>query len=154
MFNFFTPKFLKCPLPALNFDMSTAANAMATRILHGFQILEQFSISTIQGSFLKIWLKLAQWFRRRLCLKKLWMDRWTMTLTWMVGNHNSSPPAFGSGELIGTIYYLLLCLKIALWVANCVDPDETPHFVCSSLSVWILTLRVLLVNLFRRSNWW
>ena len=41
-----------------------------------------------------------------------------------------------------TIYYPLLCLTITRWVANSVDPDETPHLrrlirvytVCSGLS--------------------
>ena len=42
----------------------------------------------------------------------------------------------------------MLCLKIAEWVANSVDPDEMPHsvashlvyIVCSGLSVQIHTL--------------
>ena len=34
---------------------------------------------------------------------------------------------FKSHIWTSTIYYPLLCLKITGWVANSVDPDETPH---------------------------
>ena len=46
-------------------------DTMVTKILPGYQIFEQFSVSITQGS---IWLKLAQLFTRRCCLKILWMD--------------------------------------------------------------------------------
>ena len=36
------------------------------------------------------------------------------------------------------IYYPMLCLKIARWVTNSVDPDETPHFVASHLGLHCL----------------
>ena len=40
-----------------------------------------------------------------------------------------------------TIHYPMLCLKIAGWVANSVDPDETPHSIlfaqaCVSEYMW------------------
>ena len=34
-----------------------------------------------------------------------------------------------------TIYYSMLCLKIAGWVANSVDPDETPRSAASHLGL-------------------
>ena len=37
-----------------------------------------------------------------------------------------------------TIYYLLLCQKIAGWVANSVDFDEMPHSVASQLGLHYL----------------
>ena len=74
--------------------------AMATRILHEFQIFEQFSVSTTQDHSCEIWLKLAQLFIRRCCLKKLWMDGWTdCRRRQTVSDQNSSTQAFGSGEL-------------------------------------------------------
>ena len=37
-----------------------------------------------------------------------------------------------------TIHYPMLCLKIAGWVANSVDPDETPRFAASHLDLYCL----------------
>ena len=42
----------------------------------------------------------------------------------------------------------MLCLKMAGWVANSVDPDEMPlfhlgHAVCSGLSVWIHKVNIV-----------
>ena len=37
-----------------------------------------------------------------------------------------------------TIYYPMLCLKIAGWVANNVDPDETLQFVASHMGLHCL----------------
>ena len=38
-----------------------------------------------------------------------------------------------------TIHYPMLCLKIAGWVANSVDPDETPRSAASHLGLnWLL----------------
>ena len=37
-----------------------------------------------------------------------------------------------------TIYYPMLCLKIAGWVANSVDPDEMPHSAASHLGLHCL----------------
>ena len=37
-----------------------------------------------------------------------------------------------------TIHYLMLCLKIAGWVANSVDPDETPRSAASHLGLYCL----------------
>ena len=34
-----------------------------------------------------------------------------------------------------TIYYSMLCLKIAGWIASSVDPDETPHSAASHLGL-------------------
>ena len=39
----------------------------------------------------------------------------------------------------------MLCLKIAGWVANSVDPDETPHCVASHLGLHCL-LRLVCPN--------
>ena len=36
------------------------------------------------------------------------------------------------------MYYPMLCLKIAEWMANTVDPDETPCFVASDLGLHCL----------------
>ena len=36
----------------------------------------------------------------------------------------------------------MLCLKIAGWVANSVDPDETPHSVASHLGLYCLLMPV------------
>ena len=47
---------------------------MATRILHGFQILNSFqSVSTEDHSY-EIWLKLAQWFKDEISFKEI-VDR-------------------------------------------------------------------------------
>ena len=37
-----------------------------------------------------------------------------------------------------TIHYPMLCLKIAGWVANSVDPDATPHSAVSHLGLYCL----------------
>ena len=37
-----------------------------------------------------------------------------------------------------TIHYPMLCLKIAGWVANSVDPDETPRSAASHLGLYCL----------------
>ena len=41
----------------------------------------------------------------------------------------------------------MLCLKIAGWVANSVDPDETPHFAASHLGLYCL-LRPICPNIY------
>ena len=41
----------------------------------------------------------------------------------------------------------MLCLKIAGWVANSVDPDETPRFVASHLGLYCL-LRPVCPNIY------
>ena len=41
-----------------------------------------------------------------------------------------------------TIYYPVLCLKLAEGVANSVDPDEMPHFVASHLGLHCLLMPV------------
>ena len=45
----------------------------------------------------------------------------------------STPYHICSNIWTSTIYYPMLCLKIAGWVANSVDPDETPHSAASHL---------------------
>ena len=44
-----------------------------------------------------------------------------------------------------TIYYPMLCLKIAGWVANSVDPEEITHFAASHLGLHCL-LRPVCLN--------
>ena len=41
----------------------------------------------------------------------------------------------------------MLCLKIAGWVANSVDPDEMPRFVASHLGLYCL-LRPVCPNIY------
>ena len=50
--------------------------ALATRILHGSKIFEQFSFQSVstKEQSCEILLKLVQWYRRRCSLKKLWTD--------------------------------------------------------------------------------
>ena len=51
----------------------------------------------------------------------------------------STPYHICSKIWTSTIYYPMLCLKIAGWVANSVDPDETPHSAASHLGLyWLL----------------
>ena len=47
----------------------------------------------------------------------------------------SAPYHICSKIWTGTIHYPMLCLKIAGWVANSVDPDETPRSVASHLGL-------------------
>ena len=49
-----------------------------------------------------------------------------------------------------TIYHLMSCLKIAGWVTNSVDPDETPHCVVSHLGLHCLlrpAVQIHMVNI-------
>ena len=63
----------------------------------------------------------------------------------------STPYHICSKIWTSTIHYPMLCLKIAGWVANSVDPDETPHsaashlglYFCSGLSVQIHTVNTV-----------
>ena len=41
-----------------------------------------------------------------------------------------------------SIYYPILCLKVAGWVANSADPDEMPHYVASHLGLHCLLRHV------------
>ena len=52
-----------------------------------------------------------------------------------------------------TIHYLMLCLKIAGWVANSVDPDETPRSVASHLGLYCL-LRPVCPNTYGKYGTW
>ena len=47
----------------------------------------------------------------------------------------STPYHICSKIQTSTIHYLILCLKIAGWVANSVDPDETPRSAASHLGL-------------------
>ena len=51
--------------------------------------------------------------------------------------------------LTSKIYYSLLCQKIAVWVANNVDTDETPHSVVSHLGLHSL-LRLVCPNTYEK----
>ena len=57
--------------------------------------LNNFKRGPPKDHFCQVWLESIQWFRRR-CNLKLWTDRRRRR---MVTHHNSSPGAFGSGEL-------------------------------------------------------
>ena len=72
--------------------------ALATRILHGFQTLNNFHSVSPKNQSCENWLELAQWFRSS-CLKKFWTDRRTSRWWPMVSDLNNSLWAFGSGEL-------------------------------------------------------
>ena len=48
----------------------------------------------------------------------------------------STPYHICSKIWTSTIHYPLLCLKIAGWVANSVDPDETPRSAASQLGLY------------------
>ena len=50
-----------------------------------------------------------------------------------------------------TIYYLMLCLKIAGWVANSVDPDEMLHSAASHLGLHCL-LRPVCLNTYGKDG--
>ena len=50
----------------------------------------------------------------------------------------STPYHICSKIWTSTIHYRMLCLKIAGWVANSVDPDETPHSAASHLDLYCL----------------
>ena len=52
-----------------------------------------------------------------------------------------------------TIYYPMLCLNIAGWVPNSVDPDEMPHFVASHLGLQCL-LRLVCLNTYSKYGMW
>ena len=45
-------------------------------------------------------------------------------------------------DIYSPVYYLLICLKAAGWVANSVDPDQTMLFVASDLGLSIPILRI------------
>ena len=60
----------------------------------------------------------------------------------------STPYYTCSNIWISTIFYPMLCLKIAGWVANSVDPDEMPrgiYTVCSVLSVQIHVVNMVVL---------
>ena len=57
----------------------------------------------------------------------------------------STPYHICSKIWTSTIHYQMLCLKIAGWVANNVDPDETPHSAASHLGLYCL-LRPVCLN--------
>ena len=57
----------------------------------------------------------------------------------------STPYYICSKIWTSTIHYLMLCLKIAGWVANSVDPDETPCSAASHLGLYCL-LRPVCLN--------
>ena len=50
----------------------------------------------------------------------------------------STPNHICSKIWTSTIYYLMLCLNIAGWMANSVDPDEMPHSAVSHLGLHCL----------------
>ena len=50
----------------------------------------------------------------------------------------STPYHICSKIWTSTIHYPMLCLKIAGWVANSIDPDETPHSAASHLGLYCL----------------
>ena len=57
----------------------------------------------------------------------------------------STPYHICSKIWTSTIHYPMLCLKIAGWVANSVDPDETPRSAASHLGLYCL-LRPVCLN--------
>ena len=59
----------------------------------------------------------------------------------------STPYHICSKIWTSTIHYPVLCLKIAGWVANSVNPDETPHSVASHLGLYCL-LRPVCPNIY------
>ena len=59
----------------------------------------------------------------------------------------STPYHICSKIWTSTIHYPMLCLKIAGWVANSVDPDETPHSAASHLGLYCL-LRPVCPNIY------
>ena len=78
----------------------------------------------------------------------------------ILGHHNSLPYLSynylsNSCPTVKSIYYSLMCLKVAGCVANSVDPDQMPHSVASDLglhclpglSVCILQVNMVLINL-------
>ena len=50
----------------------------------------------------------------------------------------STPYHICSKIWTNTIHYPMLCLKAAGWVANSVDPDETPRSAASHLGLYCL----------------
>ena len=50
----------------------------------------------------------------------------------------STPYHICSNIWTSKIHYPMLCLKIAGWVANSVDPDETPRSAASHLGLYCL----------------
>ena len=59
----------------------------------------------------------------------------------------STPYHLCSKIWASTIHYPMLCLKIAGWVANSVDPDETPRSAASHLGLYCL-LRPVCPNIY------
>ena len=59
----------------------------------------------------------------------------------------STPYHICSKIWTSTIHYPMLCLKIAGWVANSVDPDETPRSAASHLGLYCL-LRPVCPNIY------
>ena len=60
--------------------------------------LNNFERRPPKDHFCQVWLESIQWFRRR-CNLKLWTDGRRRRRRRTVTHHNSSPRAFGSGEL-------------------------------------------------------
>ena len=67
--------------------------------------------------------------RRKMFIKYLFYPKYSDT---------STPYHICSKIWTRTIHYPMLCLKIAGWVANSVDPDETPHSAASHLGLYCL----------------
>ena len=59
----------------------------------------------------------------------------------------STPYHICSKIWTSTIHCPMLCLKIAGWVANSLDPDETPHSAASHLGLYCL-LRPVCPNIY------
>ena len=63
----------------------------------------------------------------------------------------STPYHICSKIWTSTIHYPMLCLKIAGWVANSVDPDETPRSAASHLGLYCL-LRPVCPNTYGKNG--
>ena len=73
-----------------------------------------------------------------LWIKSLFFFNQTIYRIYPKYSDTSTPYHICSKIWTSTIHYPMLCLKIAGWVANSVDPDETPRSAVSHLGLYRL----------------
>ena len=125
---------------------------------------------SINTYFLSYWWKWVNLLEDLACPGKVWLSRLAgydfNSVDWAVFQTNqptllsnciyriypkysdtSTPYHICSKIWTSTIHYPKLCLKIAGWVANSVDPDETPRSAASHLGLYCL-LRPVCPNIY------
>ena len=115
----------------------SSGNKRVTQFLTNFEvIITSLTKNSLKGNVIVFWSRLR-------C--KLWNGysvwNWKCNMKYRIYpkySDTSTPYHICSKIWTSTIHYPMLCLKIAGWVANSVDPDETPRSAASHLGLYCL----------------